>query len=135
MIIFYAYIFGWIFSSNYRDYCFKKIISLPISINYIITMRSSPRLTRIYICRNCCNIIISYYTAIRSSKITINPDGVSGPEIPFLFSKPLLSLGDSAFFLINENDTSLIYPDLITPRQINIFPANGWKEKLSLIHI
>ena len=36
-----------------------------------------------------------------SSKITINPDGVSGPAIPFLFSKPLLSLGDSAFFLIN----------------------------------
>ena len=68
-----------------------------------------------------------------SSKITINPDGVSGPAIPFLFSKPLLSLGDSAFFLINENDTSLIYPDLITPRQINIFPANGWKEKNSYV--
>ena len=68
-----------------------------------------------------------------SSKITINPDGVSGPAIPFLFSKPLLSLGDSAFFLINENDTSLIYPDLITPQQISIFPESGWKEKNSYL--
>ena len=68
-----------------------------------------------------------------SSKITINPDGVSGPAIPFLFSKPLLSLGDSAFFLINENDTSLIYPDLITPQQISILPESGWKEKNSYL--
>tara|TARA_A100001015_G_scaffold197589_1_gene220374 strand:+ start:176 stop:1849 length:1674 start_codon:yes stop_codon:yes gene_type:complete len=66
-----------------------------------------------------------------SSKITIKPDGVYGPLIPFLFSKPLISFGDSAFFLINENDTSLIYPDLITPQQISIFPKGGWKEKNS----
>lgn len=56
-----------------------------------------------------------------------NKDG--GPIIPIVFSKPVISISDSAFFIVTDTDTVMTKVNWVNPMEIAFIPPNGWKEK------
>ena len=64
-----------------------------------------------------------------SKSILINKDNSSGPIIPFIFSKPIISTDDFTYELVVDSDTISLIPDWKNPISFPFTPPNGWKEK------
>jgi hypothetical protein len=63
------------------------------------------------------------------STITIRLEKDGGPTIPIVFSKPIMAITDSAFFLVADTDTVVVEVDWMNPTEIDFLPPMGWQEK------
>jgi hypothetical protein len=63
------------------------------------------------------------------STVTIRLEKDGGPTIPIVFSKPIMAITDSAFFLVADTDTVVMKVDWMNPTEIDFLPPMGWQEK------
>lgn len=63
-----------------------------------------------------------------SASIRLQSDG--GPIIPIRFSKPIISVSDSAFIMVADTDTVVVNLDWANPVTALFIPPNGWAEKM-----
>ena len=59
----------------------------------------------------------------------INKDNKNGPQVPIIFSKPITSYTDSAFYMVADTDTVIVKMQWNNPTDFSFLPPNGWKEK------
>ena len=64
-----------------------------------------------------------------TSVLSIRADKNNGPPISIVFSKPILTVLDSAFFIVKDSNRSIIKPNWKTPMLADFLPAEGWSEK------
>jgi len=63
------------------------------------------------------------------SVVTVHREKDGGPVVPIVFSKPIISVSDSAFFMVADTDTVVTKIEWINPTEIDFLPPDGWKEK------
>ncbi|MBC8345701.1 MAG: Ig-like domain-containing protein [Candidatus Marinimicrobia bacterium] len=71
--------------------------------------------------------------SLPKSTVTVRLEKDGGPTIPIVFSKPIMAVTDSAFFLVADSDTVVVAFDWINPIEIEFLPPNGWEEKTKYI--
>ena len=64
-----------------------------------------------------------------TSVLSLRSDKNNGPPVSIVFSKPILSVLDSAFFIVKDSNRSLIKPNWKTPMLADFLPVEGWSEK------
>ncbi|MBN4081061.1 Ig-like domain-containing protein [Caldithrix abyssi] len=63
------------------------------------------------------------------SAVTIRLEKDGGPVVPIVFSKPIISVSDSAFFMVADTDTVVTDVHWVNPTEIAFLPPGGWQEK------
>ena len=63
------------------------------------------------------------------SKVTVRRNKDGGPIVPIVFSKPIVSFTDSAFFMVSDTDTVVVKVNWVNPLEIAFLPSGGWEEK------
>jgi len=61
--------------------------------------------------------------------VTIQLEKNEGPIVSIVFSKPVISIFDSTFFMVADTDTVVTKLNWINPTEIAFIPPTGWKEK------
>ena len=61
--------------------------------------------------------------------VTVRRQKDGGPVVPIVFSKPVISISDSAFFMVADTDTVVINIQWVNPMEIAFLPPGGWQEK------
>ncbi len=61
--------------------------------------------------------------------VTVRRQKDGGPVVPIVFSKPVISTSDSAFFMVADTDTVVMDIQWINPMEIAFLPPGGWQEK------
>ncbi len=61
--------------------------------------------------------------------VTVRREKNGGPIVPIVFSKPIVSVTDSAFFMVADTDTVSVKVDWLNPLEIAFLPPGEWKEK------
>ncbi len=63
------------------------------------------------------------------SAVTVRGEEDGGPKVPIVFSKPITSVSDSAFFMVADTDTVVTKVNWVNPTEIAFSPPDGWQEK------